>query len=73
MQRSTSLPSTGLVRLPTVLQHFQISQSGFYQGIKDGIYPKPIKCGNKNFWRAEDIHALIERISKGAEAGNGNA
>lgn len=66
MLRSTSLPSTGLVRLPTVLNHFQISQSGWYQGIKDGIYPKPIKAGNKNFWRAEDIHALIEKITQNA-------
>lgn len=68
MQRSTSLPSTGLVRLPTVLSHFQISQSGWYQGIKDGIYPKPIKAGNKNFWRAEDIHTLIAQISNKLEA-----
>jgi len=66
MQRSTSLPPTGLVRLSTILKHYQISQSGWYQGVKDGIYPKPIKAGNKSFWRAEDIHELIDKICAGA-------
>jgi prophage regulatory protein len=65
MKKSLPLPPKGLVRLPTVLNHYQISQSGFYQGIKDGIYPKPIKAGNKSFWRAEDIHELIDKISAG--------
>ncbi len=63
MQNTKELPITGLIRLPTILRHFQISRSGWYAGIQQGLYPHPIKVGSKAFWRAEEIHALIERLS----------
>jgi prophage regulatory protein len=65
---SLHLPQVGLVRLATILTHFQISRSGWYQGVKDGKYPKPIKAGNVSFWRAEDIHAVIEKTINGMGA-----
>lgn len=65
MERFTVLPKTGLVRLPTILNHYQISESGWHKGVQDGLYPKPIRVGRKSFWRAEDIHALIAQLSGG--------
>ena len=62
-----TLPKTGLVRLRTVLTHYQISETEWYDGIRAGIYPKPIKQGRKSFWKAEDIHALIAEISASEE------
>ncbi len=56
-------PETGLVRLPQVLTVIPISRSSWMQGVKDGKYPRPIKLGHISLWRAEDIHALIEKIT----------
>lgn len=59
------LPLTGFVRLPTVLYHFPVSRSAWWQGVKDGRFPEPVKLGpNTTAWKAEDIRALIEQISE---------
>lgn len=70
MKHIKYLPEEGLVRLPSVLCHFQISRSGWYQGIKEGIYPSPIKVGNKSFWKANEIRELIKKISNTDEMKN---
>ena len=57
------LPLTGFMRLPQILQLIPVSKSTWWQGCKDGRFPKPVKLGPKTTaWRAEDIAALIERI-----------
>jgi len=58
------LPETGFVRLPDVLRVFPVSKSTWWAGVKSGIYPKPVKLGQKmTAWRVEDIRALITSIS----------
>lgn len=39
-----------------------VSKSCWWQGIKDGRFPKPVKIGNGRgtFWKSSDIRALIE-------------
>ena len=38
-----------------------VSKSTWWQGVKDGRFPKPIKLGPRvKVWRADDIHSLIE-------------
>lgn len=65
MRRETDLPNTGFVRLPTILRHFPVSRSAWWQGVRDLKYPQPVRLGpNTTAWRAEDIHALIEQTSK---------
>jgi predicted DNA-binding transcriptional regulator AlpA len=65
MESSFSLPETGFVRLPQVLQVFPISKSVWWQGIRDGLYPAPVKLSSRcSAWRVEDIRALIAK--KGA-------
>ncbi len=56
-----SLPETGFLRLPAILQIFPIGKSTWWQGVKDGRFPKPVKLGERTTaWRVEDIKALIE-------------
>lgn len=50
-----------LLRLPAVLQRFPVSRSKFLQGVKDGIYPKPVTITPRCVaWRDSEISALIE-------------
>lgn len=59
-----SLPETGFLRLPAILQIFPIGKSTWWQGVKDGRFPKPIKLGKRTTaWRVEDIKELIENCS----------
>ena len=56
-------PVIGFLRLPQILEIIPVSKSAWWQGCKDGRFPKPVKLGPKTTaWRAEDIAALIERI-----------
>lgn len=61
---SSQLPATGFVRLPQVLSHIPVSRSTWWAGVKSGKYPSAIKIGaNTTVWKAEDIHALIQRLA----------
>jgi prophage regulatory protein len=58
----SKLPETGFIRLPQVLGVFPVSKSTWWQGIKDGLYPKPVKLAARvSAWRVEDIRKLIEK------------
>jgi prophage regulatory protein len=58
------LPETGFLRLPTILKIYPIGRSTWWQGVKDGKFPKPVKLGKRTTaWRVEDIKALIEKHS----------
>ena len=57
----------GFVDLPKILAVLPISKSSWWQGVKDGRYPKSIKHGGRTFWRVADIQALIKSIENEAE------
>lgn len=58
------LPATGFLRLPQVLKFIPVSATTWWAGVRAGQFPKGIHLGrNMTAWRAEDIRALIERIS----------
>ncbi len=58
------LPETGFLRLPAILQIFPIGKSSWWQGVKDGRFPKPVKLGQRTTaWKIEDVRALIEKCS----------
>lgn len=65
MSNITELPTTGFVRLPSIIAPrgpIPVSKSTWWAGIKDGRFPKPIKLGQRiTVWRVEDIRVLIER------------
>lgn len=62
------LPESGFVRLSAILAPrgpIPVGKSSWWQGVKDGRFPKPVKLGPKTTaWRVEDIRALIERLGR---------
>ena len=55
------LPHSGLLRVKHVLQFVRVSRSNWWQGVKEGRYPQPLKLSERvTVWRASDIRDLIE-------------
>lgn len=53
-----------LLRINPVLSRVPVSRSAWYQGIKDGRFPAPIKLGPRtSAWRESDINALIQKLA----------
>jgi len=58
-------PETGFVRLPQVLSVIPLGKSCWWEGVKSGRFPKPVKLSTRCVaWKAEDIHALIKHLSE---------
>ena len=67
-------PQEGLLRLkdiigdrrssPPTAALLPIAPSTWWELVRAGEAPKPLKIGRASVWRAKDIHALIERISR---------
>ena len=63
-----NLDNAALLRLPQVLNLIPVSRSAWWAGCKDGRYPKPVKIGPRTTaWRAENIKALLRKLSASAE------
>ena len=61
MTDKTFLPEAGFIRLPTVLIFIPVGKSTWWEGVKSGRFPKPIKLSTRvAAWRVEDIRSLIE-------------
>ena len=70
------LPQTGFLRLSQILGNSKagipplipVSRSCWFDGVKSGRFPKPVKIGNgrASFWRVEDIRALVESVKGGS-------
>ena len=59
---TTELSEVGFLRLPQVLKLFPVCKSTWWAGVRDGLYPKPVKLGNRcTAWRVQDVRELIER------------
>ncbi|WP_431276853.1 helix-turn-helix transcriptional regulator [Variovorax ureilyticus] len=59
----------GLLRLPQVLAMYPIGKSTWWEGVKSGRYPKPIRISTRCVaWRMTDIHALLQEQAAGADA-----
>jgi predicted DNA-binding transcriptional regulator AlpA len=52
--------STGFLRLKVVLQLIPVGKSTWWNGVKSGRFPQPVKLGpNTTAWRVEDIRTWI--------------
>lgn len=59
------MENESLLRLPQVLKIVPISKSAWWQGCKDGRYPKPIKLGPRTtVWTASDIVAFMRQLPR---------
>ena len=54
-----------LIRLKEVLDLLPISKSTWWDGVRTGKYPTPVKLGDRiTCWRLEDV---LELVDKGAQ------
>jgi len=54
------LPEDGFMRLPRVLDVFPVGRSTWWNGVKDGRYPQPVKLSARiTAWRVSDIRNLL--------------
>lgn len=58
-----ALPETGYMRLKQILTVFPVSKTTWWEGVKSGRYPKPVKLSAKvTGWRVEDIKKLMDNL-----------
>jgi prophage regulatory protein len=58
-----SNPQTSLLRVKQVLEKIPVSRTTWWQGVKDGKFPQPVKLGPRTTaWRTSDIDALINSL-----------
>jgi prophage regulatory protein len=66
-QNDCGFSQTGFLRLSAILAPLgpiPVGRSTWWEGVKTGRFPKPIKLGPRTTaWRVEDIRALIEKAS----------
>ncbi len=61
MQQKNLLPEIGFLRVKEILKIFPIGKSTWWDGVKDGRFPKPVKLGERTTaWAIEDIKTLVE-------------
>lgn len=55
------LPQEGFVRLATILQIIPVGKSTWWNKVKLGEFPQPVKLTERTTaWRVEDIRELID-------------
>jgi predicted DNA-binding transcriptional regulator AlpA len=60
----TIIPETGFVRLSQVLTVIPLGKTCWWEGVKSGRFPKPVKLSARCIaWKAEDIRNLIKELS----------
>ena len=73
----SKLPETGYLRLaqiignpkadPVIPALIPVSKSTWWEGVKSGRYPAPVKLGPRiTAWRVEDIRELIKKLFQDA-------
>lgn len=65
MMVTHDIPETGFLRLTQVLSVIPVGKTSWWEGVKSGRFPKPIKLTRRcTAWRADDIRALIKSLSE---------
>ena len=63
-----TIPEIGFIRLRKVLTVIPVGKSCWWDGVKSGRFPKPVKLSTRcTAWRAEDIRELAKRIEERSE------
>lgn len=58
------LPATGFVRLPKILELIPVSETTWWDGVREGRYPPPVKLSARcSAWPVASIQRLIEQLS----------
>jgi len=60
-----TLPEYGFLRLQGVLAVFPVSKTRWWDGVKQGEYPQPVKLSERTTaWRVSDIQKLCEKLGE---------
>jgi predicted DNA-binding transcriptional regulator AlpA len=59
---TSDLPTTGFLRLPSVLNLIPVSRSTWWAGVRTGRFPQPVRIGRITAWRVEDIRDFIAQV-----------
>jgi len=59
-QNTIQPASRKLYRIHQVLEIIPVSKTTWWNGVRDGRFPKPIKNGRMTFWRSDDIDTLVD-------------
>jgi prophage regulatory protein len=63
----TLILETGFLRLSQILEIIPIGKTCWWDGVKTGRFPKPIKISRRcTAWKVEDIRDLIKTLSEQA-------
>ncbi len=55
----------GYLRLPQVLKLFPVSKSTWWQGVKEGKFPAPVKLTERTTaWSRASIEKLLESVGE---------
>lgn|GEM_PF-1882913 len=49
-----------LLKIEEVISTLTICRAKWNKGVKDGIYPEPVRFGRRVAWRASDIKRLMD-------------
>ncbi|MFA5016178.1 MAG: AlpA family transcriptional regulator [Methylobacter sp.] len=77
--QQATLPEIGFVRINVLVNNpkkniqgvMGIGRTTWLDGVKSGIYPKPIKIGRSTLWKVEQIRELIEKLGSASQARGG--
>jgi predicted DNA-binding transcriptional regulator AlpA len=57
-----------LLVLPEVLKRFPVAKSTWFNGVRNGKYPKPVRLSIRRVaWRESSIDELIASLQQGGE------
>jgi len=51
-----------LYRIKQVLEVIPVSKTTWWNGVRDGRFPKPIKNGRMTFWKSEDLESFMDKL-----------
>jgi prophage regulatory protein len=59
-------PIERLLRLPEVLAIVPVGRSTWYEGVRQGAYPQPVRLSTRTVaWPEDSIRTLVQRIANG--------
>jgi len=62
-QNTNQANSRTFYRINQVLEVIPVSKTTWWNGVRDGRFPKPLRNGRMTFWKSEDIESFIDTLN----------
>jgi prophage regulatory protein len=63
-----SAPSHKLIPLPAVLDLVPVGRAYFYELVRDGKAPRPIKLGKRSLWLEHEVDSWVDELAARRDA-----